>query len=89
MASLLLIVGMSAVFAILSLVALSSRILILVTNRMAPDLDAKLPPSVSARTDDSHPAPEDIAVIIAAVQWATDGKGYPEQIRSKSPEIKK
>lgn len=89
MASLLLIVGMSAVFAILTLVALSSRMLILVTNRMAPDLDVPLPASIAEKTDPDQPGPEDIAVIIAAVQWATEGKGYPEQIRSMSPEKKK
>ena len=75
----LLAVGMASVFTILALVALSSKALILITNRMASD--DRIVKSKKTRSSATDPGvnSEELAAIVSAVHVITEGRG---QIRS-------
>lgn len=81
LAALLLTVGMSSVIAILGLVALSSRVLIVVTNRLAPADGA----AVARRGDPGGtladaPDETELAVVIAAAQAVAGSGGVIREI---------
>jgi oxaloacetate decarboxylase (Na+ extruding) subunit gamma len=78
-AFLLMIVGMTTVFAILFLVVGMGNVLIRIINRYFPE--PLSPAKVPARTAIE---PARLAVIAAAVAAVTGGKGHIEQIEKKS-----
>lgn len=84
-ALLLLIVGMTTVFVILSLVVLSGRLLIRLVNTYAPEplvLKPSAPvPLVSPPKSAISPAV--VASIVAAVDQVTGGKGKVQKIKKE------
>ena len=81
----LLAVGMVAVFSILGLVALTGRILIQVVNQWAPTPPKKSAPAKSprniSRPQSGSIQPETLAVLVAAVDEITKGKGQIKSIK--------
>ncbi len=84
-AFLVLLVGMTTVFAILSLVVLTGTVLIRFVNRFVPE--ASLSTGASGNSLNKSPqevSPEKMAAIIAATNFLTLGKGKITKIeRSK------
>lgn len=81
LAGLLLTVGMSSVIAVLGLVALSSRVLIVVTNRLAAtDGIAAANHGDPKRGLDDAPDETELAVVIAAAQAVAGSGGVIREI---------
>lgn len=78
-ALLLLTVGMGTVFVMLGLVALSSRILINLTNRFAPTLP-EIKPALPSIEEDTGISEEEMAIIVATVHTVTGGQGFTVSI---------
>lgn len=79
----LLTVGMASVFTILGLVALSSRALIIITNRITSiDRDNQ---STNTRISDTEEkiTSEEMAAIVSAVHVITEGRGHIHSISNK------
>jgi len=81
----LLAVGMIAVFTVLGLVVLLGNGLIWAINRYFPVRESVTPRPLSTEIHPASSAPTNpvvLAVIAAAVEEATDGRGYIQSIRS-------
>lgn len=81
-ALLVLVVGMTTVFVILSLVVLSGKFLIQMVNRFAPDVPVRSIKTSSLPPSPASPAisPPVMAAIIAAVEEVTGGQGKIDRI---------
>ena len=80
-ALLVLIVGMTTVFVILSLIVLSGKLLINIVNRFSPELSPTISPSSAAPAPpEAAVSPSVLAAILAAVETVTQGKGKVEKI---------
>jgi len=74
--TMLMAVGMTTVFAILSLVVLGGKLTIIITNKFAPAIQ----PAVVRKISSSGIDGSTIAAITAAVQSITHGKGRIQEI---------
>lgn len=88
MAFIILLVGMTTVFSILSLVVLTGNILIRIVNQFFP---APIAPLITSETSASAKIPTStnfskskLAAIVAAVDILTEGKGKVEKITKKN-----
>ena len=80
-ALLVLIVGMTTVFVILSLIVLSGKLLINIVNRFSPELSPTISQSSAAPAPpEAAVSPSVLAAILAAVETVTQGKGKVEKI---------
>ena len=72
----ILAVGMITVFVVLGLVVLSGQLLIKLSNRFYKEPKITFSPSLIETNDNPYEiAPQEIAVITAAVKVVTQGKG--------------
>ena len=82
----ILLVGMTSVFVVLSLVVLTGRVIISVTNRWAP-----APEKVKGKPTTSSPSSKPVsnnalAAISAVVDFLTAGKGQVGSVKKVDPD---
>jgi len=85
-AILVMFVGMTTVFVILSLVVLSGRLLIRLVNRYAPELSVRqktVSPLIIPTAKEENISPSVLAAIVAAVENVTGGRGQIKEIEKK------
>ena len=85
-AILVMLVGMTTVFVILSLVVLSGQVLIRLVNHFSPEIAVRkspVSPLLVPTTKEENLSPSIIAAIAAAVENVTGGRGRINTIEKK------